>query len=100
MNPHITYRDGVLHNSREEMQFQVFEGRVVSVDYENKCLNIRNVNTDVVYPQVYHFPANASGYESSDVQMPEEGTACSEGSRRAISSFARTRFRRCTADWN
>lgn len=61
---------------RSDEQYQVFIARVVRVDYERKVVAIRDSRNGVVYDEVNAIPANSSSSSATDVDMPEEGSAC------------------------
>lgn len=71
VNPKIQYRYPT-SPTREEDQFHVFPVMVTSVDHERMCLTCQDMRTGIIYTDVKAFPANASGIETSDIQMPEE----------------------------
>ena len=62
--------------SRSDEQYQVFPARVVRVDYERKVVAIKDRRTQIIYDHVSAIPANSSSPSGTDVDMPEEGTAC------------------------
>ena len=63
-------------SSRLDEQYQVFPAEVVRVDYERKVVAIRDKRHNQIYQDVVAFPANSSSVEGTDIDMPEEGTAC------------------------
>jgi hypothetical protein len=70
------YRPAVTERSREEEQFQIFLARVLTVDYERKICTLEDLRSGTTFANVGIFPANANSFESTDVQMPEQGTTC------------------------
>ena len=62
--------------TREEDELQVFPATVLSVDHERMVCSIRDEKTGAIYREVGVFPSNTSSLESTDVNMPEEGTTC------------------------
>jgi hypothetical protein len=70
------YRPGMSEHSRDEEQFQVFLAKVLTVDYERKVCTIQDERTQTTYQDISVLPANASDFESTDVQMPEQGSTC------------------------
>jgi len=67
------YRYPLSFPTREESQFRVFIARVLTVDYERKTCTLEDESSSVTYREVSIFPANASSFESTDIQMPEQG---------------------------
>jgi hypothetical protein len=70
------YPPSSLARTREDLKFKPFLGRVLTVDYERKVLTIESLADQTVYKEVTHFPANASSRSTTDVFMPEQGSAC------------------------
>jgi len=62
--------------TRSDEQYQIFPAIIVRVDYERKVVAIRDLRHNQIYQDVSAFPANSSSVEGTDVDMPEEGTAC------------------------
>lgn len=61
---------------RDDQKYQVFVGRILTVDYEDKVCTLLDISTGIPYSDVSLIPANASSFESTDIQMPEPGTSC------------------------
>jgi len=72
----LNYREPVSAHTRDMEQFAVFLGTVMSVDWERHVCTVEDLRTRVVYREVGILPASHSTYESTDVQMPEEGSTC------------------------
>jgi hypothetical protein len=70
------YRADPTQHTRSQEEFQVFLARVLTVDYEHKICTIEDLRTTRVFTDISVIPANASADEATDVQMPEQGTAC------------------------
>jgi hypothetical protein len=70
------YRPGITDRTREEEQFQVFLGRILTVDHERIVCTLEDLRTKTTYQNVSVWPANSNSFESTDVQMPEEGATC------------------------
>ena len=71
-----TYRLPLSDYTREMEQFRVFIGTVMSVDYERMVCTIEDLRSRFIYREVTVFPSSHSTYESTDIQMPEEGSSC------------------------
>lgn len=69
-------RPGATDRTRSEEHFQVFLARVLTVDYERKVCTLLDERSGMTFKNVNVFPANASSFESTDIQMPEEGSTC------------------------
>jgi len=70
------YRQDPNQQTRAQNESQLFIARVLSVDYEHKVCSLLDLRNDLLYADVSVMPANASGLDSTDVQMPETGTLC------------------------
>jgi hypothetical protein len=70
------YRPSIAERSRTDEAYQVFTAVVMTVDYERKVLTIQDDRSGLVYTEVRVWPALASSVESTDVEMPEQGTHC------------------------
>src|SRR5208282_307221 len=70
------YRVDPNQQTRTQSESQLFVARVLSVDYERKVCTIQDSRNDLVYVDVATMPANASSFESTDIQMPESGSFC------------------------
>jgi hypothetical protein len=66
---------GQLHSpTHAEEAYQVFAAIVLSVDWEREVVTLQDLRTNSTIQDVGIFPANANSTESTDVQMPEEGS--------------------------
>ena len=63
-------------HTRDMEQFGAFIGTVMSVDWERQVCSVEDLRSRYVYREVGLFPAAHSTFESTDVQMPEEGSTC------------------------
>jgi hypothetical protein len=70
------YARGPSDWERGDLQYQAFPARVLTVDWERKVCTLEDLRTGNPYTEVNIFPANASAFESSDVNMPEAGSTC------------------------
>ncbi len=70
------YVPSELSRGRTEIQYELFLGRVLSVDQERVCLTIEDIRDNTVYKEVNIFPAEASSVEATVVQMPEQFSTC------------------------
>jgi hypothetical protein len=68
------YRPTSIERRRDQEEFQLFLGEVLTVDYERKVLTIMDLRTGTPYQNVTRFPANSSSFEGTDVDMPEVGS--------------------------
>lgn len=71
MNP-----PGPSEYQRGDLQYQVFPAVVLTVDWERKVCTLQDLRTGTSYVEVSVFPANASAMESTDINMPEQGSTC------------------------
>lgn len=71
-----SYSQGPSEFRREDLAYQVFQARVMTVDFERKICTLEDLRTGTYYQEVSIFPANASAFESSDVNMPEQFSTC------------------------
>jgi hypothetical protein len=69
-----TYRPTSIERRRDQDEFQLFVGEVLTVDYERKVCTLMDQRTFTPYQNIRLFPANASSFESTDVDMPEVGS--------------------------
>jgi len=72
----LNYKEPMSSHTRDMEMFRVFLGTVMSVDWERQVVTVEDLRTRVVYREVGIFPCSHSTYESTDVQMPEEGSTC------------------------
>jgi len=72
----LMYRQDPNQQTRAQNESQLFVARVLSVDYEHKVCSLLDLRNDLIFADVSVMPANASGLDSTDVQMPETGTFC------------------------
>ena len=70
------YGTGPSEFSRDDLQYQVFIARLLTVDWERKVCTLQDVRTGTPYQDVNVIPATASAFESTEVSMPEAGTTC------------------------
>ena len=70
------YPRSVFERRRDQHEFQVFIGSVLTVDYERKVCTIVDQRSGVTYNEVTALPANSSSPQATDVNMPEMGSTC------------------------
>jgi hypothetical protein len=70
------YKPGPSELSRDDLMYQVFAARVLTVDFERKVCTLQDVRTGINYTDINIFPATASAFESTEISMPEPGTTC------------------------
>ena len=68
------YRDHLHVATKQEEAFQVFLGVVMSVDMEREVVTVQDLRTGTIITDISIIPANSNSNESTDVQMPEEGS--------------------------
>lgn len=88
-NSHM-YPQSNLARTREGINFRVFLGRVLTVDYERKVLTVEDISDSTVYKEIRYFPANTSSSTGVDINMPEQGTACVAANLESQASFSET----------
>ncbi len=71
-----TYRPYSLERRRDQEEFQVFVGEVLTVDWERKSCSLRDIRTNIPFQNVTLLPANHSSFDGTDIHMPEEGSRC------------------------
>jgi hypothetical protein len=70
------YRPSIVESTRQDMLYTPFTATVISVDWEGKVLTIQTDKDRLTYSSIRVWPANASTAESTDVNMPEQGSRC------------------------
>jgi len=70
------YQPSALDIQRQQHRFEVFLGRVLSVDYERMVLTIEDIRTGMTFVEVSVFPAGQSSVTQTDVHMPEQFSTC------------------------
>jgi hypothetical protein len=71
-----TYPEYSSQRYLDEEKFQLFPAKVLSVDWERKVCTIQDERNQISYSEIRLFPANMSGAETFDINMPEEGSHC------------------------
>src|SRR5208282_5932848 len=75
-NNSIYYPDGPLSRGRAQLSYEIFIGRVLSVDQERIVLTLEDIRDGVVYKEVNIFPSEHSSVEATVVHMPEQFSMC------------------------
>ncbi len=70
------YVPSELSRGRSQLQYELFIGRVLSVDQERICLTIEDIRDNTVYSEVRIFPAEHSSVEATSITMPEQFSTC------------------------
>src|SRR5271157_880744 len=70
------YEPGGLNRQRSQLQYELFIGRVLSVDQERVCLTIEDIRDNTAYIEVTIFPSEHSSVEATVVTMPEQFSKC------------------------
>jgi hypothetical protein len=70
------YVPSELSRGRSQLQYELFIGRVLSVDQERICLTIEDIRDNTVYSEVRIFPAEHSSVEATAITMPEQFSTC------------------------
>ncbi len=70
------YVPSELSRGRSQLQYELFIGRVLSVDQERICLTVEDIRDNTVYSEVRIFPAEHSSVEATSITMPEQFSTC------------------------
>lgn len=65
-----------LTRNRAQLEYELFIGRVLSVDQERLVLTLEDIRDNTVYKEINFFPAEHSSVESTVVTMPEQFSTC------------------------
>lgn len=67
-------RTSVFERDRYEEMLRAFRVEVLTVDWERKTLTVKDLRNGTTYQEVTNFPAHASSFEGTNVDMPEPGS--------------------------
>src|SRR5271157_500490 len=70
------YGSSELTRGRSQLEYEVFIGRVLSVDQERLVLTLEDIRDNTVYKEINFFPAEHSSVEATVVTMPEQFSTC------------------------
>jgi len=70
------YAPGPLNRGRAQMAYELFIGRVLSVDQERMVLTIEDIRDQTTYKEVSLFPSEHSSVEATVIHMPEQFSTC------------------------
>jgi hypothetical protein len=72
----IFYPQAPVTRGRTQLQYEIFIGRVLSVDQERIVLTLEDIRDGVIYKEVNIFPSEHSSVESTTIHMPEQFSMC------------------------
>src|SRR5208282_382092 len=70
------YNPGPLDRGRAQLSYEIFIGRVLSVDQERINLTLQDIRDGTVYKEVNIFPSEHSSVEATVMHMPEQFSMC------------------------
>jgi len=70
------YSPGPLKRGRAQMTYELFIGRVLSVDQERMVLTLEDIRDQTPYKEVSLFPSEHSSVEGTVIHMPEQFSTC------------------------